>query len=142
MSVINKNDFSRVIIIAHSNACFLIDKILSILGESFIDKNNLNKIEIYCFGNPVDKFKSIYTDIPYIEHIYNQYDTVSSFGLGSSNNNLDQLIDIDGKIISFKGRYGHFINEHYLLYINSLEGLQDLKDHNSKLYTYKNYGIK
>ncbi len=142
ISTLNKKNFSKIIIISHSNACFLISRILDLMKELKFDSDYLSSIEIYCIGSPADKFKYIQDSYPYIEHIYNQYDTVSNFGIGNSYNDLQSLIEIDGKLICLNNRYGHLINEHYLNYIFTKEGETEMINKNSSFINYKNYGEK
>jgi Alpha/beta hydrolase of unknown function (DUF900) len=117
---INKKEYKRVVLIAHSQGTIITGNALSNLantkGHDFLAKMK-TKLEVYAFANcsqrmPADK-------VLHLENLSNRRDTVAWLGALFPFKKLwkdakGDAIEIGDKLITEPTRWGHFLNTHYL----------------------------
>ena len=120
---------NKIIVIAHSQGTIIIATVLNNLHKLGFDKKEyLQKLEIYAFANCSSKMKYLMEELPYMEHFANKEDFVAKLGC-NCDNDIQDLIDIDGNVFINQKGSGHMLNSHYLFnFKNNFP--------NSKLNTY------
>jgi len=112
-------EINKLVIICHSQGTIITAQILRNLHKFGLDKlEYIKKIEIYAFGCCASNMKYLINDddnnqYPYMEHFANENDIVAKMGCNHSKD-IEDYIDIDGKIFINKGKSGHLFNSHYL----------------------------
>ncbi|KAL2856480.1 hypothetical protein BJY01DRAFT_231340 [Aspergillus pseudoustus] len=101
----------RVVIIAHSQGGIITSQVLDTLYTELRDLD-LQKLEVYTFGNAALRFNNPRRVISHIEHYCNERDPACSWGAMSSDNRAD--VRFDGRVFILQGRSGHLLNQHYL----------------------------
>ena len=109
-----KPNIRKIIVICHSQGTIIMSQVLSNLINFGLNKEYLlKKLEIYAFANCSTKMKYIVNNYPYMEHLANENDIVAKMGC-NCNEDIANLIDIDGKKIINPTGTGHLFNSHYL----------------------------
>ncbi|OAL55714.1 hypothetical protein IQ07DRAFT_595378 [Pyrenochaeta sp. DS3sAY3a] len=108
----------RVVFIAHSQGGIIASHILDDLYTS-VSRDDLQKLEVYTFGNAALHFNNPLTGPPlsnrvlaHIEHYCNELDLVCSWGALSSFPAADT--PFWGNLFLAEGATGHLLNQHYL----------------------------
>lgn len=85
-----------------------------------LEIDELAKLEIYAFANCANRMQRHPTvrvnglPVPWIESFGNEYDLVARLGMSAPRPEA-RGIQIDGPRYEHKGRWGHLLNEHYLV---------------------------
>lgn len=111
--ILDKNN-TKIVVICHSQGSLIMSQVLRNLKLFGItQKEYIQKLEIYTFGNCCSHMKYISSNYPYMEHFANEFDWISKMGV---NHDLDisEYIDIDGITFINTGKYGHLFNSHYI----------------------------
>jgi hypothetical protein len=77
----------------------------------------LAKLEIYCFANCAREMTYAHEQMPWIESIGNEHDLVARLGMLAPQP-TERQIAIDGPRYCHKATWGHFLNAHYLYYVD------------------------
>jgi hypothetical protein len=130
---------SRVVVIAHSQGSIITSQILDILYTELNDPN-LQKLEIYTFGNAALHFNNPRNVVRHIEHYCNEHDMVCSWGAISSTGTPGHLFH--GKVFVMQRRSGHLLNQHYLSRMfPDLADMADFLDQKAQLTSNNRYLI-
>lgn len=109
-------EVEHCVVIAHSHGCQVMGVVLDIIRMvGILDETKrmfMSKLEVYNISTPTIDYYYVIDELPYIEHIANEYDLVANLsGIGM---NETQTVTHDGNIIVLKGKFGHFFNTYYM----------------------------
>jgi hypothetical protein len=109
-------EVDHCVVIVHSHGCQVMGLVLDTIRKLNIadetKRNFMRKLDVYNFATPTVDYNYVVDELPYIEHIANEYDFVanlSGIGLFATPESTH-----DGKIIVRKEAYGHFFNTYYM----------------------------
>jgi len=129
-------EVDRCVVIAHSHGCQVMGLLLAIVHNFNISddlkRKYMGKLEVYNFATPTLEYNYVVDELPYIEHIANEYDVVanlSGIGLDDSPKTTH-----DGTKLIRKGVYGHFFNTYYMEDFKNRFPESKLNDHIIQCY--------
>jgi hypothetical protein len=110
-------EVDNCVVIAHSHGCQVMGLVLNTIWKLNIEyetkRDFMRKLEVYNFATPTLYYNYVVDELPYIEHIANEYDFVANTsGIGLYD--TTRVSTHDGKIVIREGAYGHLFNIHYM----------------------------
>lgn len=131
INTITDQSINKLVLMGHSRGTLIIGQVLlKLMG---LNDQYLKKLEIYAFANCSMYFKQKSNNLPYLESIGNELDTIAGFGM--FNKSLTNVVD--GNVLIAKGKTGHLLNSHYLdCFPNNINQYLTVDGHCSRLITY------
>jgi len=111
---LDDHNINKIVIIAHSRGCIIVNEVIEQLLQDPKYNNQLNKIEIYTFGSPVDVQVQNHQQFPFYEHFVNERDFIGNLGtLWNYHANRSEVWN-NMNVFVCKDKAGHFFGSHYL----------------------------